>query len=459
VLEPGREPLPGPPVVVGFGPAGMFAGLLLAQYGYRPLILERGADVSTRHRDILVDFYRHRHFHPESNLLFGEGGAGTYSDGKLYTRVNDHRVQEVLATFYHHGANPDILIDSKPHVGSDKLPGICRRIRRHIEELGGEVRFRARLDDLVVTDAASTGAGKPRLTAVVVDGERIACGPVLMAVGHSARDTLRMLASRGVRFEPKPFQLGVRIEHPQAMVDRWQYGTLCGHARLPPADYRLVARGAAGARGDVFSFCMCPGGEILPTNESPGLISTNGASRSRRGGPLANSGLVLTLHPREVCPGADEDPLLGLAFQEQLERDAFRLTGESYRVPAQRAVDFLQRRASDGTLETSYPFGGAWADIWQVIPGFVAEAIARGIAHLDRRMPGFGGPDALVTAPETRASGPVRMVRDPRTRESVSVEGLFPVGEGAGYAGGIISAAIDGLKTAELLIARHAPPR
>ncbi len=451
VLEPGTEPLPGPPIVVGFGPAGMFAGLLLAEMGYRPIVIDRGRDVSTRHRDILVGYYRERRFNPESNLLFGEGGAGTYSDGKLYTRVNDPRVRRVLATFVRHGADPDILIDGKPHVGSDKLPGICRRVRMHIESLGGEVRFGARLDDVIVEEGVAV--------AVVVNGERIACGPVLAAVGHSARDTLRMLARRGVAFEPKPFQIGVRVEHPQALVDRWQYGPLCGHDRLPPADYHLVAKGAAGARGDVFSFCMCPGGEILPTNESPGEIATNGASRSKRNGPFANSGLVVTLDPREVCPESARDPVAALGFQERLERAAFELTGGTYRVPAQRASDYLRTRGSDGTLETSYPLGGAWADLRRILPTEVAEAIGRALSQLDRKLPGFAGDEALVTAPETRASGPIRMSRDAATRESVSCRNLYPVGEGAGYAGGIISAAIDGLKTAEHLISRYAPLR
>lgn len=449
--RPGHEPLPERPLVVGFGPAGMFAGYLLAEYGYRPVILERGRDVSTRHRDIMVDFYRRRVFHPESNLLFGEGGAGAYSDGKLYTRVRDPRVRSVLEVFYRHGADPDVLIDGKPHIGSDKLPGICRRIRQRIESLGGQVRFAARLEDVEIE------AGT--LRAVRVNGQRLACGPVLLAVGHSARDTLRMLARRGVAFETKPFQLGVRIEHPQELVNRWQFGRACGHARLPPADYALVARGAGGEHGDVFSFCMCPGGVILPTHESPGEIATNGASRSKRGGPLANAGLVVTLDPRAVCPEATQDPLAGLDYQEQLERAAFKLTGETYQVPAQRACDFLAGRPSDGEVRTSYPLGARWADLRQLLPDYLARAMAAGIAQLDRRLPGFGGPEGLITAPETRASGPVRMTRDAVTREAIATRNLYPVGEGAGYAGGIISAAIDGLKTAEAIIARYAPCR
>lgn len=451
-LDPGPEPMRERPIVVGFGPSGMFAAYLLAVYGYRPLVIERGADVTTRHRDIMVDFYRNRDFHPESNLLYGEGGAGTYSDGKLYTRVNDPRVRQVLEIFYQHGADPDILVDGKPHVGSDKLPGICRRLRMHIEELGGEVRFGARLDDVLIEG--------DRLAGVVINNERIACGPLLLGIGHSARDTLRMLAQRGVRFESKPFQIGVRIEHPQALVDRWQYGPKCGHERLPPADYHLVAKGAAGAKGDLFSFCMCPGGTILPTNESAGEIATNGASRSQRSGEFANAGLVITLDPRDLFPEASAaDPLQGLAYQEALERKAFAMTGGTYEVPCQRASDFVARRPSDGTLSTSYPLGGRWTNLWELLPHDVAQAVSCGVTLLERRLPGFAGGDGLITAPETRASGPVRIVRDPQTRQSISTEGLYPVGEGAGYAGGIISAAIDGLKSAELIIQRYAPTR
>ncbi len=447
---PGTEPLPERPLVVGFGPAGMFAAWMLACRGYRPVVLERGADVTTRHRDILLDYYRRGVFHPESNLLFGEGGAGAYSDGKLYTRVRDPRNQVVLETLVRHGADPAILIDARPHVGSDKLPGICRRIRLHIESLGGQVRFGARLDDVTIQDG--------RLTGIRVNGEQIRCGPVILAVGHSARDTLRMLARRGVAFQSRPFQMGARIEHPQSMVDRWQYADLCGHARLPPAEYNLVARGAAGAGKDLFSFCMCPGGMILPTNESPGLIATNGASRSGRKGPFANAGLVVTLDPCEVYPPSKSDPLAAFDFIEDVERTAFRATGESGQVPAQRACDFLAGRASDGALQTTFPLGGRWADLRTILPPVVADALARGLRQLDAMMPGFAGPEAILTAPESRASGPVRIPRDSVTRQACSCAGLYPVGEGAGYAGGIVSAACDGLRTAEVLIACYAPP-
>jgi hypothetical protein len=392
---------------------------------------------------VLKRFYRDGDFDPESNLLYGEGGAGAYSDGKLYTRVNDPLVDEVLESFFRHGASPDILLEGRPHVGSDKLPGICRRMRERIIAAGGEVCFDQRLDDVEIRDG--------RITALTVNSRRQACGPVLLGVGHSARDTLRRLASRGVRLSAKPFQLGVRIEHPQSMVDRWQYGAACGHGRLPPADYHLVGKRAAGPRGDAFSFCMCPGGMILPSNESAGEVATNGASRSARSGAFANAGLVITVGTDDF----DNDPLAGLALQERLERRAFRLTGETYAVPCQRAADYLADRASDGTLETSYPLGGRWSAVREVLPGFVAEAVARGLEILDRRLPGFAGSHALVTAPETRASAPFRIDRDATTRMSTTVQDLYPIGEGAGYAGGIISAAIDGLKTADALIRRY----
>ncbi|NLX14038.1 MAG: FAD-dependent oxidoreductase [Phycisphaerales bacterium] len=450
VIEPGREPLCERPVVVGFGPAGMFAGWLLAQWGYRPLILERGMDVTNRHRHVLHDYYRQGQFHPESNLLFGEGGAGTYSDGKLYTRLNDPRIRTILEIFYRCGADPEILIESRPHIGSDKLPGICRRMRKHIEASGGEVRFGARLDDLELAD--------DRLQAIVVDGEKIACGPVLVGIGLSARDTYHMLARRGVAMAAKPFQLGVRIEHPQSIVDRWQYGPHAGHTSLPSAEYHLVAKKAAGRLGDCFSFCMCPGGSILPTNESAGQVATNGASRASRNGHWANSGLVVTLTARDLLQNDSDDPLAALNALADIERTAFELGGGDYRVPAQRARDLLDHRLSDGVLETSYPLGGTWTELRRVLPGPVIEAIAEGIRIFERRLPGFAGPDALVAAPETRASSPVRILRHDQTHESLTVQGLYPIGEGAGYAGGIISAALDGLKTAERIICHHARP-
>ena len=300
-IVPGSHPLPERPIIIGLGPGGMFAALRLAQLGYRPAVLERGRDVLRRHRDVMRRYYRERDFDPESNLLFGEGGAGAYSDGKLYTRIRDPRCRFVLETLYQHGADPDILLNSRPHLGSDKLPGICRRLRRRLEGLGGEVRFECQADDIRLAVERKSEV-IPRLAAIHVTGpglppggEWMPCGPTILAIGHSARDTIRMLHRHGVALESKPFQLGVRLEHPQSMVDRWQYGAAAGHRRLGPAEYQMVARGSAGRHGDLFSFCMCPGGMIVPAHESPALIATNGASRARRAGPFANSGFVITL--------------------------------------------------------------------------------------------------------------------------------------------------------------------
>jgi uncharacterized protein len=446
-LEYGTEQLKHRPVIVGFGPAGMFAALWLARHGLRPLVLERGQGVKVRHRDILHRFYRLHEFDPESNLLFGEGGAGAYSDGKLYTRVNDPRMRDILQVFVDHGGKSDILVDSRPHLGSDWIPTLCRRIRKTIESLGGEVRFGARVDEIRIEEGQACS--------VRVGEELLPTGALLLGIGHSAHDTVRMLMAGGVTVVAKPFQIGVRVEHPQALVDSWQYGAACGHRRLPPAEYHLVAKRSAGERGDVYSFCMCPGGIILPTNESAGLIATNGASNVSRSGRFANSGLVLTVPLEEI----DNDPLVGLDFIRRWESAAFDLTGGTYEVPAQRAADFLAERSSDGRLETSYPLGGRWANVREILPPFATPAIQRALVDLDSRMKAFAGAEALVTGPETRASAPIRVLRDAVTRESVSTGGLFPIGEGAGYAGGIMSAAADGIATAEVLIRRYAPMR
>ena len=444
--EPGSEPLPARPTIIGFGPAGMLAAWRLAEMGYKPIVYERGRDVRRRHRDVRQRFFRERDFDPESNILFGEGGAGAYSDGKLYTRVNHPLGRTVLEVLFKHGADPDILVNARPHIGSDRLPTICRRLRQRIEALGGEVRFEHRLEDVRLTNG--------QLEALRVGDEWLPAGPTILAPGHSARDTIRMLAARGVRLAAKPFQLGVRIEHPQALVDRWQYGPHAGHPRLGAAEYQVVAKGAASSGGDLFSFCMCPGGTILPTNEAAGLIATNGASRAGRNSPYANSGLVITLTPDQF----DNDPLTGIAYQQQLEQRCFQAAGGQYQLPVQRACDFLEMKPSQGQPETSYPLGAQWVDLRAVLPQAVVDALTRGLPILEARLPGYTGADALITAPETRASAPFRILRDTSTREAVDVTRLYPVGEGAGYAGGIMSSAIDGLKTADAIITRYAQP-
>ncbi len=459
--ELGTEPLRGRPTIIGFGPAGMFAALILAQYGYRPIVYERGREVRRRHLDVMHRFYRLHEFDPTSNLLFGEGGAGTYSDGKLYTRIHDPLCRLVLELLYQHGADPDILIDSRPHVGSDRLPTICTQIRRKIESLGGEVRFECHVDDLQLAEGGLQSLHVFASGSSL--GEWVGCGPTILAIGHSARDTIHMLHHRGVHLASKPFQIGVRIEHPQEMIDRWQYGAAAGHSRLGPAEYHCVAKGAGAELGDMFSFCMCPGGEILPTNESAGLVATNGASRANRSNPFGNSGLVLTVHPARLACGGGLQPvndaalaLRGLEYLVLWERLAFTATGGSYQVPSQRASDFLAGRTSDGRLETSYPLGGQWTDVAKLVPEQVAAALRHALPRLDAKFPGFAGPDGLITAPETRASSPIRIVRDEHTRQAVDVADLYPAGEGAGYAGGIISAAVDGIRTAYAIIRRYA---
>jgi hypothetical protein len=451
-LEIGSRKLEHRPVIIGSGPAGLFAALLLAEQGYRPLVLERGQDVPARHKALHL-YYTNGQFDPENNLLFGIGGAGTYSDGKLYSRTHDPRNAWVLRQFVRFGANPEILIDAKPHVGSDRLPGICRRMVEHLRSFGTEVRYGARVVDLAIESNDASSERRLR-SLTLASGERIATNVCILAIGHSARDTYRLLHSRGVQLVAKPFQMGVRIEHPQELIDRNQFGRAAGS--LTAADYMLVARQAAGkcpekCGPDLFSFCMCPGGTILPSNESAEEICTNGASASFRNTPYANSGLVLTILPAEF----NDDPLAGIEYQRKWERLAYQLSG-SYAVPAQRANDFLAERLSDGLLGTSFPLGAKSVDLRLMLPPMIQDALQRGLPMLERMIPGYASAEGILTAPETRASSPVRILRDDATRQSTTVAGLYPVGEGAGYAGGIVSSATDGLKSAEAIIREFA---
>jgi uncharacterized protein len=445
-LPPGTAPLLAPPVVIGLGPAGMFAALTLAKQGYAPIVLERGQPVPQRNIDVFDAFYTQGQFDPESNLLYGEGGAGTYSDGKLYSRIHDPLTQDVYDALVGAGAGEDIRIEGKPHIGSDRLPGICVKIRQAILEHGGQVHFGCRVSDFVRD-------GTNRVTRVALaDGRTFEAGAVILGTGHSARDVYAILHRLGIALAAKPFQMGVRIQHPQEMVNHWQYGTLAGHPKLPPADYHLNAKGAGGAFGDVYSFCMCPGGQILPANEAAGLIVTNGASPSGRSGAYANSGLVVTLQPQQF----GEHPLAGIEFQQKWEKAAYAIAG-NYRVPAQRATDFLSGRVGTDPLHVDHPIGGTPTDLHALLPKDLAQAIGKALEMLNRRLRGFAGPEAILTAPETRASSPVRIVRDTATRASPSCENLYPVGEGAGYAGGIVSAAVDGIKAAGAIIQHYKP--
>jgi uncharacterized FAD-dependent dehydrogenase len=444
--EPGSAPLAHRPVVVGSGPGGLVCAYFLAQLGYRPILLERGTKVSDRIRAVKA-FDSGGAFHPESNYLFGEGGAGTFSDGKLTCRGTGPDVLRVLELFAEckgqQPGKPSILYYHRPHLGSNRLPAVVKAIRQRIEDFGGVVRFLTCVEDLQFTDG--------RLTGVNTSSGFVPASVVVLAIGHSARDTYRMLAARGVPMTPKPFQFGVRIEHRQEVVNAVQFGPRHEHYEelLGNADYSLVASGGH----DLFTFCMCAGGYIIPSVSQEGYFCTNGMSLSKRDSPFANSGLVVTV-PVEAFGGTDV--LAGLRLQEKYEARAFELGGGSaYRVPAQRAGDFVSARASKSVPETSYPRGVTPCDLREVLPPVVAEAVAHGLPQMDRRWHGRFLADAVLTGPEARGSSPVRIDRDPDTRESPGVSGLYPVGEGAGYAGGIVSAAVDGLRTARAIVAKY----
>ncbi len=429
------------PVVVGTGPAGLFAAWRLVEAGLAPTVIERGPDVTERTRR-WNRFLRGEAFDPECNLLFGEGGAGAYSDGKLYTRVHDPRVRVVLEVLAASGAPGSILYDAKPHIGSNLLPSVVRRLRRRLADRGAEFRFCTRMTGLVIDDG--------RVRGVELDtGGVLAADAVFLGLGHSARETIRRLHNDGVAMERKPFQLGARIEHPQRVINRMQYGDYCDHPKLPPADYRLVAKLPD---GDVFSFCMCPGGEILPATEKPGFICVNGASPLGRRGRFANSGFVITL---DLDRFGGDGPLAGIELQERIEARAAALAEHPFGVPAMRFVDFLGARLTTGALpESSYPFSLTVAPFEEFLPEPVVEALRRGLRGLCERLPILRHPEAVIVGPESRSSCPVRIVRDTETLESPSAAGLYPMGEGAGYAGGIVSAAIDGLRCAETFLAR-----
>ena len=423
------------PVVVGFGPAGMFAALVLAMSGARPIVLERGEDAESRHEKV-QRFWQTGELDVRSNVQFGEGGAGTFSDGKLNTGVNNPRIPWVLEQFVLAGAAEDILYDAKPHVGTDVLLHVVQHIRNKIISLGGEVRFNAQVTGL------KTDGGK--LTGVELEGgEVIGCEHCILAIGHSARDTFRMLHDMGIPMEPKAFSMGVRIEHRQALVDLAQYGQRSPD--LPPADYKLVSHQEDAT---VYTFCMCPGGFVVAAASEEGGVVTNGMSFSDRAGENANSAVLVTVQPRDFpYPG----PLGGVRWQREIEEKAFRLSG-SYLAPAQRFGDFLEGRpsAGAGSVRPTYLPGVHWCDLHEVLPPLITDNLKKGILDLDKRLKGFADPDAVLTGPETRSSSPVRIVRDETGQAPLT--GLYPAGEGAGYAGGIMSAAVDGMEAAEAVL-------
>jgi uncharacterized FAD-dependent dehydrogenase len=440
VPPPGSRPLPHRPVVVGSGPGGLVAAYFLAEQGYRPLVLERGRAVRDRIRDVRA-FDTGGPLDPESNYLFGEGGAGTFSDGKLTYRGSGPDVRRVLELLAQCKGKPSILYDARPHLGSNRLPAVVKALRRHIEALGGEVRFSCRVEDLDLADG--------RLRGLATSSGYTPAAVAVLAIGHSARDTYAMLWQRGVPLVRKPFQLGVRVEHLQETVNRVQYGPTPLEARLGAADYSLVANG----KHDLFTFCMCAGGFIMPSVSEPGAFCTNGMSLSRHDSPFANSGLVVTI-PSEAF--GDGDVLAGVRLQQRYERLAFEMGRRDYLCPVQRAADFLTDRPVQDVPPNSYLRGSVPGRIAELVPPLVVEALRHGLPIMDRKWHGRFLPEAVLVGPEARGSAPVRIVRDDTTRETPGLEGLYPVGEGAGYAGGIVSAAVDGLRSAKAIVAKYA---
>jgi hypothetical protein len=433
------------PVVVGAGPCGLFAALVLAQMGFRPLILERGKVVRERTKDTW-GLWRRSVLNPESNVQFGEGGAGLFSDGKLHSQIKDprHHGRKVLAEFVAAGAPPEILTVGKPHIGTFRLVTIVENMRRTIEALGGEYRFESQLEDIEI-DTGSDGVRRVR-GVMLADGSHIAADRVVLAVGHSARDTFQMLWDRGVAIEAKPFSVGVRIEHPQSLIDRCRYGahTGGGHSALGAADYKLVHHCANGR--SVYTFCMCPGGTVVAAASEPGRVVTNGMSQYSRNERNANAGIVVGVTPADY-PG---HPLAGIAFQRLWEERAFAAGGADYAAPAQLVGDFLAKKASTalGDVIPSYKPRVRMVDLAACLPAFAVAAIREAIAGFDRQIKGFAMADAVMTGVETRTSSPIRIGRDD-TFQSINTRGLYPAGEGAGFAGGILSAAVDGIRIAE----------
>jgi len=441
------------PVIIGTGPCGLLAALVLAQMGFRPIILERGKVVRERTKDTW-GFWRKAVLDPESNVQFGEGGAGTFSDGKLYSQIKDphHHGRKVLTEFVAAGAPEEILYVAKPHIGTFRLVTIVESLRRTIEALGGEYRFGSRVDDLIIE---GTNDERRIRGVVLADGTQLAADHVVLAVGHSARDTFQMLHQRGVAIDAKPFSIGVRIEHPQSLIDRCRYGKGAGHPLLGAADYKLVHHATNGR--SVYSFCMCPGGTVVAAASEPGRVVTNGMSQYSRAERNANAGIVVGITPADY-PG---DPLAGIAFQRCFEELAFAAGGSDYKAPAQRVGDFLQRRTSTalGDVVPSYRPGVTPADLAACLPDFAVAAIREALPGFDRQIKGFALADAVMTGVETRTSSPIRIPRG-RDLQSLNTRGLYPAGEGAGYAGGILSAGVDGIRIAEAValdIAGRAP--
>ncbi len=431
------------PVIIGSGPCGMFAALILAKAGQRPIVIERGCDVDKRTNDVEI-FRSTGKLNTSSNIQFGEGGAGTFSDGKLNTGTKDSRIRKVLLEFAAHGAPEEILYLAKPHIGTDILKTVVKNIRKTITSLGGEYIFEARLSDIIINDGRVTAAE------ISKNGNnfKIDTDNIILAIGHSARDTFEMLVSKRIPMEQKPFAAGVRIEHLQENISRAQYGELYKHPRLGAADYKLAVH-LAGGRG-VYTFCMCPGGTVVAAASEEGRLVTNGMSEFARDKTNANSALLVGISPEDT---GSSDILAGVRLQRQLEEQAYIHGGGNYKAPVQRVCDFMKRQPSSsvGSVTPSYMPGYTLTNLDNCLPVFITDSVREGILLMDKRLKGFADGDAVLTAVESRSSSPVRILRD-ETMQSPAVKGLYPCGEGAGYAGGITSAAVDGIKAAERIL-------
>ncbi|NMA65012.1 MAG: hypothetical protein GX957_02070 [Clostridiaceae bacterium] len=442
--ETGINKLTKRPVIIGMGPAGLFAGLFLSKKGYRPIILERGDDVDTRINKI-NDFWTNGKLDTESNVQFGEGGAGTFSDGKLNTLINDIRCHTVLKEFVNAGAPSDILYKNKPHIGTDCLRNAVKNLRKEILANGGDVRFNAKVTDFVIKN-------EKIVSIMVNDIEEIPCEVVLLAIGHSARDTFERLHDRGVYLSPKSFSIGVRIEHPQKIIDCAQYGKYAGFPRLGPADYKLSYHSKSGR--SAYSFCMCPGGYVVAAASEKECVVTNGMSEYSRDGENANSALLVGVTPEDF---GSHHPLAGIDFQRKYEHLAFQYAGGNYKAPVQLTGDFLSDRNSTdwGNVKPTYKPGTVFVELKDILPGYVVETLKEALIYFNNKIKGFAMPDSILTGVETRSSSPVRINRNEEFMSNI--EGLYPMGEGAGYAGGIMSSAVDGIKIAEKVMQKYAP--